>query len=81
MRVNLEEGVRRLALVAGTLGATVSLLWTAVILNRLANAQGLEILQGLFLALLPPVFGFALPWAMVQALGGALAGFFQPGDR
>lgn len=81
MRVNLEEGIRRLALVAGAGGATCSLIWTAAFLNRAAREQGLAILFGLLYALLPPALGFALPWAFVQALGWALAGFFQPDNR
>lgn len=77
MRVNLEEGVRRLSLVAGVAGASVGLVWTAMLLNRATSAQGMEILFALLWALLPPVLGFALPWLWVRALGWAVEGFIQ----
>ncbi len=75
--MNLQEGVRRLSMVAGAAGATVSLVWTAGILSNAGHAQGLFILYGLFIALLPPALGFALPWMLVRAIGLAVEGFLQ----
>ncbi len=80
MRVNLEEGVRRLSMVAGAVGATFSLLWVSEILNSAASQKNFWLC---FLIPLPLLLGFLLPWIVVRAFGWALAGFFphEPDGR
>lgn len=72
MQVNLERGVQRLSLVAGAVGLSISLLSMPLMLTYYA------ILIGPWAQLLLPVLlalGFFLPWAIVKALGWAVAGF------
>ena len=78
MQVNLDEGVRRLSLVAGAVGATFSLFWVAEILN---SALSQNRIWNLALIPVPLLLGFCLPWVMVRALGWAVSGFFRSHNR